>query len=441
VRDDVAEVNFDGLVGPTHNYAGLSLGNRASMEHARAVSSPRQAALQGLAKMRRLHRLGLVQGVLPPHQRPDPTALRRLGFEPGTPLSDVAAVAPSLPAVLMSASPMWAANAATVSPSPDTADGRLHLTPANLISTTHRALEPEQALAILRGVFADRDWFRVHAPLPASLAFADEGAANHGRLCETHGATGIHLFVFGREADEPSIDGGFPRRQSRLAGQLIARSHGLHQARVRFIRQSAAAIDAGAFHNDVVSVVNENVVLAHEEAFDEGPEAVERLPGARAVIVPSSRVPLGDAVSSYLFNSQLVTLPDGSMRLIAPAEVAETPSAAAWVAEAVEDADNPIDAVDTIDLRESMRNGGGPACLRLRVVMTAQERAALRGRVIIDDDLLDRLERWVEQHYRDELCPDDLLDPALEDESLRALEELTTILGLPDVYPFQRSPA
>ena len=438
MTDEVTEVNFDGLVGPTHNYAGLSLGNRASMASARSASNPRRAALQGLAKMRRLHQLGLAQGILPPHQRPDPTSLRRLGFEPGTPLGDVAAVAPSLPAVLMSASPMWAANAATVSPSPDTADGRLHLTPANLISTTHRALEPEQALAILRGVFADRDWFRVHAPLPAAAPFADEGAANHGRLCEHHGATGIHVFVFGREADEPMADGGFPRRQTRLAGQLIARSHGLLQARVRFVRQSSAAIDAGAFHNDVVSVINQNVVLAHEEAFEDGTEVVEKLPGARTVVVPSCRVPLGDAVSSYLFNSQLVTLPDGSMSLIAPAEVAETPSTATWVAEAVEDPGNPIAAVETIDLRESMRNGGGPACLRLRVVMSPEERAALRGRVIVDDGLLDRLEQWVDAHYRDELSADDLLDPALEDESLRALDELTTILELPNLYPFQR---
>lgn len=431
------EVNFDGLVGPTHNYAGLSLGNRASMGNARAVSSPRRAALQGLAKMRHLIHLGLAQGILPPHQRPDPTALRSLGFNPGTPMADVADLAPSLPAVLMSASPMWAANAATVSPSADTTDGRLHLTPANLVSTTHRSFERHQTETILRAVFADPYRFQIHEPLPAAPAFADEGAANHGRLAKGHDTAGIHLFVYGREADEPAPAGGFPRRQTRLAGQAIARSHGLHQARVRFLRQGAEAIDAGAFHNDVVSVVNEDVILTHELAFEDGPESVEKLPGARVVVVPTSRVPLADAVSSYLFNSQLVTTPDGRMILIAPREVAETPSTAAWTAEAVDDADNPIDAVETFDLRESMRNGGGPACLRLRVVMTSWERESLGGRVLVDDALLDQLEAWVEVHYRDELGPDDLLDPALEDESHRALDELTTILDLPGLYPFQ----
>ena len=435
---EALEVNFDGLVGPTHNYAGLSLGNRASMGSAGAVASPRAAARQGLAKMRRLLDLGLVQAVLPPHQRPDPTALRRLGFNPGTPLADVAALSPSLPSVLMSASPMWAANAATVSPSADTADRRLHLTPANLASTTHRSLEAEQTRSILAAVFADPDRFQVHDPLPPSPAFADEGAANHGRLVERHGATGIQVFVFGREADEPPVAGGFPRRQTRLAGQLIARSHGLHQARVRFLRQSDAAIDAGAFHNDVVSVINEDVVLTHELAFADGATATERLPGARVVVVPDRRVSLDDAIASYLFNSQLVTLPDGTMTLIAPTEVADTPSTEAWVAEAVDDPDNPIAAVETLDLRQSMANGGGPACLRLRVVMTGAERAALTGRVMVDEPLLDRLERWVDQHYRDELRPDDLLDPALEDEAHRALDDLTAILGLPGLYPFQR---
>ena len=435
---DALEVNFDGLVGPTHNYAGLSLGNRASMTNAGAAASPRGAAHQGLAKMRRLLDLGLVQAVLPPHQRPDPSALRRLGFNPGTPLADIAALAPSLPSVLMSASPMWAANAATVSPSADTADGRLHLTPANLASTTHRSFEAEQTRSILGTIFASPDRFQVHDPLPSSPAFADEGAANHGRLVDHHGATGIHVFVFGREADEPPAAGGFPRRQTRLAGQLIARSHGLHQARVRFLRQADEAIDAGAFHNDVVSVINHDVVLTHERAFAEGIDGARRLPGARVVVVPERRVSLDDAIASYLFNSQLVTLGDGRMVLIAPTEVAETASTAEWVGEAVEDPGNPIDAVDTLDLRQSMANGGGPACLRLRVVMTASERSALAGNVVLDEPLLDRLEQWVDRHYRDELRPDDLLDPALEDEAHRALDDLTTILDLPGLYPFQR---
>ncbi len=431
-----AEVNFDGLVGPTHNYAGLSLGNRASMGHAGMVSSPRRAARQGLAKMRLLTELGLAQGVLPPQRRPDPNILRRLGFGPDATPADVHRRSPQLVPAIMSASPMWAANAATVSPSADTADRRVHLTPANLSSTTHRSFESGQTGRILAAIFADQARFEVHDPLPGAAAFADEGAANHGRLTPSHGEPGLQVFVYGRDADEPVSPGGFPRRQTRLAGELISRSHGVAPNRVLFVRQADAAIDAGAFHNDVVSVVNEDVVLAHQSAFEDPgllSAAIDGLP-VRLVEVAADRVPLEDAISSYLFNSQLVTLPDGSMTLIAPAEVDETESTAAYLAEAVADPGNPIASVHSLDLRESMHNGGGPACLRLRVVLTDAERRALTGRVLLDEPLLAELERWVDAHYRDELTPNDLADPALAGESDRALDELTTILDLGDLY-------
>ncbi len=430
-EQEAVEVNFDGLVGPTHNYAGLSLGNQASQQNAGGTSSPRTAALQGLAKMRRLHSLGVAQAVLPPPLRPDPSVLRSLGFDPARGLTEVAAVAPQLIPTLMSASSMWAANAATVSPSADTADGKLHLTPANLVSTVHRALEPNATHHILRSIFASEERFQVHRPLPSAAAFADEGAANHGRVTNSHGEPGIHVFVYGREAHEVVTD-GYPRRQSRLAGELIAGSHGLDPRRVRHVRQSPTAIDAGAFHNDVVSVINERVLFTHESAFAD-PEAAADL-DARVVVVKETEVPLRDAISSYLFNSQLVTLPDGTMTLVAPIETEETNSTRNYLAAAIVDPANPIDSVETMDLRESMRNGGGPACLRLRVVMTGAERSALRGRVMMDDGMLDRLETWVDTHYRSELRAEDLNDPALIIEVADALRDLEQLLDLPGLY-------
>ena len=431
------EVNFDGMVGPTHNYAGLSLGNRASMGNAGKVSSPRRAALQGLAKMRLLTELGVHQGVLPPQRRPDPAILRRLGFDQNATPADVDRVAPELVPTIMSASPMWAANAATVSPSADTADRRVHLTPANLSSTTHRSFESGQTGRILAAIFADPARFQVHDPLPPAAAFADEGAANHGRVVRHHGEPGVGVFVYGRQADEPVSQGGFPRRQTRLAGELVSRSHGVAPDRVVFVRQAGEAIDAGAFHNDVVSVMNQDVVFAHQSAFADRRSleiALGELLPIRFIEVPADRVPLPDAISSYLFNSQLVTLPDGTMTLIAPSEVDRTPSTAAYLAAAVADPDHPVDSVHSLDLRESMYNGGGPACLRLRVVMTDQERRALTGRVLVDQQLLAELEAWVNAHYRDELAPGDLTDPALVEESNRALDELTTLLGLGNLY-------
>lgn len=436
---DAREVNIDGLVGPTHNYAGLSLGNRASMSNAGAVSKPKRAALQGLAKIRLLHDLGVPQGVMAPQQRPDPEVLRSLGFRLDTSMADLAQRQPSLIPMVMSASSMWAANAATVTPSADAGDDRLHFTPANLSSTAHRSFEHHQTHRTLGAMFDDLDHFVVHDALPGALPFADEGAANHGRFTVSHGAPGVHLFVFGRDVNDPAISNGFPRRQTRLAGELISQSHQHDPDNVIYAKQSASAIDAGAFHNDVVSVVNEQVLFTHQAAFAEPAELFEILSrlGMRAVEVSEDDVPLTDAISSYLFNSQLVTLPDGSMTLIAPIEVAETATTAAYLERAIADAEHPIGSAHTLDLRESMRNGGGPACLRLRVVMTEAEQKATVGRVLVNSERLDELEAWVKQHYRDELHVEDLADPDVEEENRRALDELTQLLSLGNIYPFQ----
>jgi succinylarginine dihydrolase len=135
------ELNFDGLVGPTHHYAGLSPGNLASESHAGEVGNPRAAALQGLEKMRFLAELGVGQAVLPPQPRPDFELLRRLGFgsDRAGALARAGREAPALLSAAWSASAMWAANAATVAPSEDTADERVHLVPANLLSMLHRS--------------------------------------------------------------------------------------------------------------------------------------------------------------------------------------------------------------------------------------------------------------------------------------------------------------
>lgn len=431
------EVNFDGLVGPTHNYAGLSLGNRASYRNAGLAANPRAAALQGIDKMRLLLRLGLTQAVLPPQQRPDPATLRRLGFHPATGLAEVARHFPQLVPTLMSASPMWAANAATVSPSVDTNDNRVHLTPANLSSNAHRSIEATQTTRTFRAIFADPGHFVVHDPLPPAPPFADEGAANHGRCAPRHDMPATHVFVYGRDgtiAPEPSR---YPRRQTLLASRLIAHSHGLDPASTLYLQQSPTAIDAGAFHNDVVAVINESTVFHHQDAFAHPDQLTSGLAEATFVCVPRTEVPLEDAIASYLFNSQLVTLPDGTQALIAPIEVDETPTTANYLTRALDDPDNPIDALHTIDLRQSMRNGGGPACLRLRVTLTDAEESALNGSVVADEQLLDELEAWINRHYRDELEPDDLADPHLAEEANQALDELTQLLHLGNLYPFQ----
>ncbi|MEM9054775.1 MAG: N-succinylarginine dihydrolase [Pseudomonadota bacterium] len=431
------EVNFDGLIGPSHNYGGMSDGNLASQGNAGEVSNPREAALQGLEKMRLLVKAGFVQGVLPPLERPNLGFLADAGFG-GSDKQMIEAAAKSEPRLLKaaySASSMWTANAATVSPSADTADGRLHFSAANLSSMLHRSLEHPETTATLATLFEHDGAFGVHGALPMHEDFSDEGAANHVRLCGEHGGQGVELFVYGREAGERVT--GFPARQTRLASESIARSHGLKPERTVFARQSAKAINAGAFHNDVVCVGTLETLFFHEHAFEDtdGTLAALRAAGQglfdlKPVMVPDSEVPLSDAIKSYLFNSQLLQWPgEDRLVLLAPTETQDTDSTRAFCERMVE-GNGPIGRVHYVDVRQSMRNGGGPACLRLRVVMTAAERAAMHQGVLLDEAKIDELQDVVRATYRDRLAVSDLADPAFAEECFAARIGLLNVLGL-----------
>lgn len=441
------EANFDGLVGPTHNYAGLSYGNVASQSNAQDASSPKQAAKQGLEKMKALSDLGLVQGVLAPQERPDIHTLRRLGFtgSDAQVLEKAFREDPVLLAACCSASSMWTANAATVSPGADTLDGRIHFTPANLTNKFHRSIEHDVTGRILGRVFADDRYFCHHAALPANEYFGDEGAANHTRLCADYGQAGVELFVYGRSAFDQSRPAPhrYPARQTLEASRAVARLHGLNDDTAIFIQQNPEVIDQGVFHNDVIAVGNQNVLFYHQQAFLDTAAALDeirrKLPDTELhfIEVPTTDVPVLDAVKSYLFNTQIVTLRPGHMAIIAPSECADTPSVKAYLDKLLT-LNTPIREVHFMDVKQSMRNGGGPACLRLRVAMTAAEHAATNPACLMNEALFGRLNLWVERHYRDSLSLNDLRDPALLLESRTALDELTQILQLGSVYPFQR---
>jgi succinylarginine dihydrolase len=440
------EVNFDGLVGPTHNYSGLAVGNLASQRSIHAVSNPKAAAKQGLHKMKILRDLGVPQGVLPPQERPAVDVLRRLGFTGRDEyvLRSAQLHDPELLAACCSASSMWAANAATVCPSTDSADGKVHFTPANLRSNFHRAIETPTTARVLRAVFEEPKRFVHHAPLPAVELLGDEGAANHTRLCASYSDLGVHLFVYGKRALDRSVSasGRYPARQTLEASRAIARLHHLDAARVVFAQQSPSAIDAGVFHNDVIAVSNQNVFLLHEQAFlhqNEVKREIEFKAGSELdwIEVGATDITLEDSVATYLFNSQLVTLPTGKMALIVPQECRDSVPIWAYLQQLVVDHDI-IERVDVVDVRQSMKNGGGPACLRLRVVLNDDEIQSMNRAALFDDDLFWQLNVWVDQHYRDQLREADLADPLLLEESRAALDELTQLLELGSVYSFQR---
>ncbi len=414
---ELTEINFDGIVGPSHNYAGLSLGNLAATAHSGEVSYPRAAALQGLGKMRHNLALGLAQGFFVPLPRPNSAFLKRLGAGPQA--------GSTLTAASWSASAMWTANAATVSPAADTVDGRCHLTPANLVTMPHRAQEWPDTARQLALAFADTAHFALHEPVPPS--FGDEGAANHMRLCESHGGPGVEVFVYGRTG------GAFPARQHEQASRAVARLHQIYPSRAIFIEQNPAAIAAGAFHNDVVAVANERVLFAHGEAFADQARAYEAIraafPALEVVEVPSSSVSLAEAIRTYLFNAQLVTLPDRTMALIVPSECMESDQVSAWLKTMLA-GNGPIRRVLPVDVRQSMANGGGPACLRLRVVA---DRATVDPRFLLDDRKADRIEAIVARAWPEQIDPADLGISSLAESVIAARLSLLEAIDLAEL--------
>ncbi|MFT4629887.1 MAG: succinylarginine dihydrolase [Arenicella sp.] len=443
----VFEVNFDGLVGPSHHYAGLSKGNIASEKNAMAAANPRAAALQGLEKMRSLSKLGIPQGVFAPHLRPNLEILRTLGFtgSDSAVLDKAWSDAPDIVSKCYSASPMWTANAATVSPAADTADGKTHFTAANLCRMFHRSYESKFTSRLLQTIFSDEQHFQHHDALPAGHFFGDEGAANHTRLAENHGAQGLEFFVYGETAFDTGAPRpiNFPARQSKEASQAIARLHGLNPNNTVFAQQNPDVIDAGVFHNDVIAVGTTSLLFYHQAAFLNSEKVIEEIKqkyqgdSFYALEVKDSEVSVQDAIQTYLFNTQLLDCSEsgGSKQflLIAPTECEENPAVADYLASVVASL-APIKEVRYFDLRESMKNGGGPACLRLRVALSQAQIDSIQPRVLLNDALYNDLKLWIERHYRDRLSFEDLRDPKLVIELKAAAAELEPILGLTGIY-------
>lgn len=439
MNGNAQEWQFDGLVGPTHNYAGLALGNVASASNAGAVANPRAAALQGLEKMRFVRDLGIPQAVLPPHYRPMLSTLRRLGFTGSRAdvLEAAARLAPGLLASVYSSAFMWSANAATVTPAPDSGDGRLHLSVANLMSHFHRSIEAEFTTRSLSRIFSEPAHFCVHPPFPATESFSDEGAANHMRVAVGHSALGTNIFVYGKDSDGAQRPERFPARQHRLAFEAVARLHGLQPDRALYLQQSPTAIDAGVFHNDVIAISTCERMIIHELALVETHRQT-LLEHARAHThwrvreVKDAELNLDEAVRTYFFNSQYLQLPEGRYALIAPKESEENQSVKRLI-HALH-SEGMLDETHYLEVRESMKNGGGPACLRLRVVLDAKQALAMHQGVVLTDGLYTALTQWVKTHYRERLTLSDLSDPSLIDEVERAYRALEGILNLPELY-------
>lgn len=448
------EYNFDGLVGLSHHYGGHSFGNVASSANKAAVSNPKQAALQGLEKAKTLADMGLKTGawgqaILPPQERPFLPALRGLGFS-GSNADVIRQSAKSYPKIFAktcSAASMWTANAATISPSLDTYDSKVHFTPANLTAMYHRSIEHKTTGHVLKAIFSDSRYFSHHQALPQNIIYGDEGAANHTRFYNNHSEPGVEFFVYGAESFASSPNSvkpsNYPARQTLEASSIIARNHRLNADNTVFAQQHPDAIDAGVFHNDVIAVGHGNFMMCHEMAFWNKEATYSKLKSTFSAPfyiheVSNKDLPIEDVVSSYLFNSQLIGDADNGMFIVAPQECADNARVKA-VIDKIIDSDNPVKGVHFFDVKQSMRNGGGPACLRLRVLLSQQEVDAVSARVVLDDALYEDLKTWIEAHYRDQLTVNDLADPKFYEEGCMALDELTKIMQLGSVYDFQKA--
>ncbi len=436
------EVNFDTLAGPTQNTSVISFGNVASASSHLKPSNPQAAALQGLEKMRFLNSLGFRQGILPPQRRPHLTTLRQLGFR-GSDQEVLKKAWNQIPTILMGVSSsayMWTANSSTITPSCDSADSRVHITPANLSSKFHRSIEAASTERILKIVFPESH-FDHHPPLPRGQHFSDEGAANHTCFSRVHGSPGIHLFVYGRYSFKDNLFAPkrYPARQVCEASEAIARVHRLNPSRIFFVQQNPEAIDAGVFHNDVISTGNNNVFLYHEKAFCNSENAIRDLKNAisetcethlNCIKVLEKQVSLEDAVKSYLFNSQILTLPDSSMIILAPSECQQTPSVFKFLNDLILNPDNPLAKVYYFNLNESMRNGGGPACLRIRVVLNEDELAAVNPRFLFTEELYNSLVICIKKNYRTVILPEDIADPKFFEECMETYRAIEQIFGI-----------
>ena len=443
------EINFDGLIGPTHNYSGLSDGNIASKKNFFSVSNPKEAALQGSKKAKILINAGLNQGLFLPHERPFIPGLKKLGFsgDNETILKSAYEYSKVLLSNFSSASSMWAANAATISPSPDTKDGKVHITPANLNTMFHRSLESDFTYTQCKLIFSDT-CFVVHKPALSISGYGDEGAANHLRISKTHEDKGFEIFVFGESAFKEEAFAeyqktSFIKRQALEVSKSVALSHQLDRNNVFYLQQHPRAIDKGSFHNDIVSLSNENIFIAHEKAFlnrDVLNHVLKHLEmeveNFNYIEIPDKEIPLDDIISSYLLNSQLFTNGEGEMQLILPAEVQNYENCMQWLDKLKQTSD--VKLFDFVNIKQSMMNGGGPACLRLKVILNEDEIKKVNKNFILNNKRLELIEDLIEREYRDVLYPDDLKDPSLLEESRRVLDELTQIFGTGSIYEFQK---
>ena len=432
----------EGLVGPQHLFGGLSLGNLASMNHAEIPSSPRAAALESLSKMEILLDRDIPVAVYLPQPRLCWRSLRRLGFH-GSKEELLAQASKTEHSIWLrrcsSSSNMWAANAATIIPSNDSLDEQTHIIIANLSAMYHRSIEAPYTTAYFEEVFASHRDIQIHEALAAHSELGDEGAANHTRL--SIDSTFLHLFAYGKLTDTvgttTSKSKPFPARQAFEASSAVARLGQLKEDNALFLKQSEYGIRSGAFHTDVLAVGAAHVFLMHEAAFEDLDSSIQKikakLPELHIVCATEKELPIKNAVAAYPFNSQLIKISEKQFLLIAPEESETDPFCRRFLERCQHDlaqkAQIDLELIYT-SLKQSMSNGGGPACLRLRLLLPEKTIEKLKNTVLLDHSKLAQLRQIVQNRYPSRFTIAQLSDALVHDYNAETIDEICSLFAV-----------
>ena len=411
---------IDTIIGPTYHYGGLALGNTHSLDHKHVVANPKKAALQGLSKMKLLRDHGISQYVLPAYVRDYKGLVQGYYNNQGDFEDNLKRLYDEnldIFSSFFSASSAWLANAWTMTPSIDSSDGRYHVSPASLNACFHRQLDVKQTIAILTNRLCSKTYITCHHPSP----FFDEGAANMIRL--SAGGKGLYLFVSGSSDTKR-----FKSRHDKRSWQRLVSQHQLDPDYVIYLTQHPDAIDAGVFHNDVISFGVDDLLVVHENAFVDQPNYCDTIleryfscfgTDLTLIQIPDSILPLKDAVNSYFFNSQLVRKDDNRYLLLVPSRCKGLPVMDYFVSIVAKKWESQLEIM-VCDVEESIKNGGGPACLRNSMDVYDDPKLIFDDRYLFTLEKYDDFVRLVNQYYPSSLELNDFL-------SVSFLNDLDTI--------------
>jgi len=423
------QLNISELPGPTFMYSGLSADNVASLNNKHLAANPLKFALLSLQRMRLLLEEGVHQVIFPPHRRPDLQALGYCGFtgDMGHMIGSADKFSRGYLESLLAASSVWTANAATVTPSADSEDGKVHITTANLNSHFHRSIEASQTHAKLARVFADDNFFALHQALPSHNRFSDEGAANHMRFHVEGENRGLNVFVYGNDPDNPGYMQG---RQSLWASKAICQLHALSSTQVWLQKQSKEAISRGIFHNDIISMNSHDLLVFHQQAYENHESLIEKLTalGICCVEIKAEEFSLEHALKTYFFNSEFIKGKDGSQVLVMSEKCQHDAKVHAQL-ERIQTAYNKEIKTIYVDLDDSLKNGGGPACLRLRVQLNQEQFSAIPSKFLLTQNKLNALQEVVTRFYRESLSYEDVFTETFQLSLQPVYSRLEQVLG------------